>query len=246
MKFSYGKFVKMPLAIDSLGSVLAHVGTECRVRICYTPFGYKAYSVSGVVGFSGEAMEKLNGLYLAGNGYRVFNTGLARFGAPDDASPFGVGGLNSYAYCGADPVNRVDPSGHGWVNSLSKFFSNVRKTRIRSSKLVKQNNKYAEQLFKGKKIPARSSELNTGKPLYIDDMVDMTDLKNMDLENNIRLNNSLLHARGKGHLRLEVPKPRPANVLPIEDLAPNYMKPATPFGAAFMKLSKQRGNASTY
>ncbi|KAK6509207.1 hypothetical protein TWF481_003967 [Arthrobotrys musiformis] len=27
-------------------------------------------------------------------------------------SPFGKGGLNSYAYCLNDPINRVDPTGH--------------------------------------------------------------------------------------------------------------------------------------
>ncbi|ANN67452.1 hypothetical protein BAU06_15110 [Bordetella bronchialis] len=35
-----------------------------------------------------------------------------RFNAPDFYSPFGPGGINSYAYCAADPVNRIDPSGH--------------------------------------------------------------------------------------------------------------------------------------
>ncbi|MCY1190730.1 hypothetical protein D9M71_225120 [compost metagenome] len=37
-----------------------------------------------------------------------------RFQAQDSFSPFGVGGLNGYAYCAGDPVNRVDPSGHSF------------------------------------------------------------------------------------------------------------------------------------
>ena len=34
-----------------------------------------------------------------------------RFNSPDQLSPFDAGGLNAYAYCSGDPVNRSDPSG---------------------------------------------------------------------------------------------------------------------------------------
>ncbi|WP_397457346.1 RHS repeat-associated core domain-containing protein, partial [Pseudomonas versuta] len=37
-----------------------------------------------------------------------------RFHSRDSLSPFGEGGLNGYAYCAGDPVNRIDPSGHAW------------------------------------------------------------------------------------------------------------------------------------
>ncbi|KPZ22499.1 RHS repeat-associated core domain-containing protein, partial [Pseudomonas syringae group genomosp. 3] len=37
---------------------------------------------------------------------------------PDSLSPFGKGGLNAYAYCAGDPVNRSDPSGHGFLEDL--------------------------------------------------------------------------------------------------------------------------------
>ncbi|PHM60465.1 RHS repeat-associated core domain-containing protein [Xenorhabdus stockiae] len=41
-----------------------------------------------------------------------------RFTAPDSLSPFGAGGLNPYAYCLGDPINRTDPSGHLSVGSI--------------------------------------------------------------------------------------------------------------------------------
>ncbi|EGH65727.1 hypothetical protein PSYAC_12586, partial [Pseudomonas syringae pv. actinidiae str. M302091] len=59
-----------------------------------------------------ERVDPVTGHYLLGNGYRAFNPMLMRFNSPDSLSPFGEGGLNAYAYCAGDPVNRVDPSGH--------------------------------------------------------------------------------------------------------------------------------------
>jgi len=42
-----------------------------------------------------------------------------RFNSPDSWSPFGEGGPNAYMYCGADPINRSDPTGHFFVGILS-------------------------------------------------------------------------------------------------------------------------------
>src|SRR5471032_2916159 len=44
-----------------------------------------------------------------------------RFNSPDSLSPFWKGGVNAYAYCVGDPVNRVDPTGH-----FFKFFQGFR------------------------------------------------------------------------------------------------------------------------
>ncbi|MDR0277932.1 MAG: RHS repeat-associated core domain-containing protein [Paucimonas sp.] len=65
---------------------------------------------TGGVAFNGQLLESW-GCYLLGNGYRAYSPVLARFHSPDRWSPFERGGLNGYAYCSGDPLNRVDPSG---------------------------------------------------------------------------------------------------------------------------------------
>jgi RHS repeat-associated protein len=73
---------------------------------------------SNTIRFNGERKDPVTGMYLLGNGYRAYNPAMARFNAPDSASPFGGGGVNAYAYCLGDPVNRTDPSGHFALMSL--------------------------------------------------------------------------------------------------------------------------------
>jgi len=41
-----------------------------------------------------------------------------KFISADVKSPFDQGGINAYAYCGGDPVNRVDPTGQSWLSPL--------------------------------------------------------------------------------------------------------------------------------
>ncbi|MGV2814524.1 RHS repeat-associated core domain-containing protein [Enterobacter cancerogenus] len=69
--------------------------------------------------FNGERADPVTGNYLLGNGYRAYSPKLMRFTCPDSLSPFGAGGINPYAYCTGDPVNRTDPSGHiSWQGIL--------------------------------------------------------------------------------------------------------------------------------
>ncbi|EMQ2878988.1 RHS repeat-associated core domain-containing protein, partial [Vibrio navarrensis] len=64
------------------------------------------------LGFNGLRLDPVTKSYPLGNGYRQYNPRLKRFHAADSLSPFGQGGVNSYAYCLGDPVNLSDPSGH--------------------------------------------------------------------------------------------------------------------------------------
>jgi RHS repeat-associated protein len=66
--------------------------------------------------YAGERVEAATGCYMLGN--RQYSPVLRRFHNSDPVSPFDDGGLNRYAYCSGDPINRVDPSGNSWLSWL--------------------------------------------------------------------------------------------------------------------------------
>ncbi len=105
------------LGSDALGSTISEVG-ETLAHLAYTPHGYAGASAgrSGI-GYAGELKTQGVDWYVLGH-YRAYNPVLLRFHSPDAASPFGHGGLNAYAYCLGDPINRSDPSGEGWLDWL--------------------------------------------------------------------------------------------------------------------------------
>lgn len=114
------------LATDQQQSVIAAQG----LAFAYTPYGHRYPSgPASLPGFTGQRLDPITGHYLLGNGYRAFNPVLMRFNSPDSLSPFGEGGLNAYAYCEEDPVNRVDPGGHlpAFFVSILKRASSVKK-----------------------------------------------------------------------------------------------------------------------
>lgn len=95
------------------------------IAIAYAPYGHreKIDVQPGLPGFNGEQPDPVTGHYLLGNGYRAYNPVLMRFNSPDSLSPFGKGGLNAYAYCVGDPINKSDPSGHGSDLDLGLSFA---------------------------------------------------------------------------------------------------------------------------
>ncbi|MDF7795781.1 RHS repeat-associated core domain-containing protein [Pseudomonas syringae] len=119
------------LATDQQQSVTAAQGLE----FVYTPYGHRHPSGSASLpGFTGQRVDPVTGHYLLGNGYRAFNPVLMRFNSPDSLSPFGEGGVNAYGYCGGDPVNRVDLTGH-MVNPL-KLVLKIMKVKRKSTLAV--------------------------------------------------------------------------------------------------------------
>ncbi|WP_235867914.1 RHS repeat-associated core domain-containing protein [Pseudomonas ogarae] len=103
------------LATDQQRSVLQTLTATDTRHLVYTAYGHQPAEsgLSSLLGFNGERPDPITGHYLLGQGNRAFNPVLMRFNSPDELSPFGDGGINPYAYCGGDPVNRYDPSGNG-------------------------------------------------------------------------------------------------------------------------------------
>ena len=105
----------MLLGTDAQGSVT----TEAKDQIQTPVYGAYGQSTPGAsrLGYAGAMREQDTGWYFLGD-YRIYNPVLMRFHSRDSLSPFGEGGLNGYAYCAGDPVNRIDPSGHAWTDWL--------------------------------------------------------------------------------------------------------------------------------
>lgn len=88
-------------------------------RTVYSPFGISTPTRrSWTLGYTAQRPEP-HGEYALGNGRRFYRPALMRFGQADALSPFERGGLNAYAYCQADPVNKHDPSGQEALDVLS-------------------------------------------------------------------------------------------------------------------------------
>ena len=91
------------------------------------------YNAWGVHTFEGdEALANINPYRYRGYYYdsetglyflktRYYDPFVGRFISMDDVAyidPETIGGLNLFAYCGNDPVNRCDPSGHAFISAL--------------------------------------------------------------------------------------------------------------------------------
>lgn len=123
------------LATDQQRSVIQAIDRRSSGSIAYTPYGYHCKKSTSMcrLGFNGEFPEASTGDYLLGNGYRAFNPVLMRFNSPDKLSPFGKGGVNTYAYCLGDPINRSDESGRfsaPWIANASTTYIKSRHALI--------------------------------------------------------------------------------------------------------------------
>lgn len=150
------------LATDQQRSVLQLIDSVGSLPKVYTPYGYhRAESgLNSLLGFNGERRDPVTGCYLLGNGRRGFNPVLMRFNSPDRLSPFGQGGLNSYAYCLGDPVSFSDPTGSfAEIGRLITSILGVSNTRLGMSRAIPSYNLAKDSLRFGalRQLPARQA-----------------------------------------------------------------------------------------
>ena len=146
-------------------STLTVLNNSQQHSIAYTPYGHHLQEADTpqLLGFNGERFDPFTGYYLLGNGYRAFNPVLMRFNSPDSWSPFGKGGINAYAYCEGDPVNRVDPTGHGVWGRIFRFFLRRKKTSFPTRTPATPNN-YTSLPRRGAEGPVSTSTQNLTSP----------------------------------------------------------------------------------
>ncbi|MDD4157262.1 MAG: hypothetical protein PHY08_11885 [Candidatus Cloacimonetes bacterium] len=97
---------------DSYGNLLSTTGSLSSTLGLANPFIYKGYYY-----------DFETGLYLLTT--RYYNPEWGRFLNADDVSflePESINGLNLYAYCGNNPIMRVDPFGTSWFSSVGDWF----------------------------------------------------------------------------------------------------------------------------
>jgi RHS repeat-associated protein len=147
------------ITTDQRNSVLNALHPQCPRAIAYSPYGHRiAESGFGsLLGFNGQRPDPMTGHYLLGNGYRAFNPVLMRFNSPDNQSPFGKGGLNTYTYCLGDPVNGEDPTGH-----VPKFLKGREKSIVKNGTSVKKQRnvtRISEAVFTSEDVTKRGSRI---------------------------------------------------------------------------------------
>lgn len=150
------------LAIDVQNSTVA-ARLENVITIAYSPFGNGSYPPAATLlsRFAGQHWLPSAFGYLLGNGHRLFIPLLMRLYSPDSLSPFGIGGINAYAYCGNDPINRVDPSGK-FFRSLFKQINGGYSYEKLAPRLENRNPALSinEYIALGKSVDKRLAKLN--------------------------------------------------------------------------------------
>lgn len=121
--------------------------------IGFTPYGHSgAISLSTITtGFNGTPFDTHANCYHLGQGYRQYFPRIMRFSSADRLSPFGLGGLNAYAYCNGDPVNYSDPQGTtrgsktnrsaGSITGTEKFPAGLRPDQVTHQRIAARSSR---------------------------------------------------------------------------------------------------------
>ncbi|EJN30578.1 RHS repeat-associated core domain protein-containing protein [Pseudomonas sp. GM84] len=126
--------------VDGQGSAIILSDTLKGQQICFDVYGVTPNNIFLTVGFQGAFRDRFSHLYLLGNGRRAYSTALRRFISSDSLSPFERGGINSYAFCLNDPVNRTDPTGQwSWHNIKRALLSLITVKEYKGTPLMKHD-----------------------------------------------------------------------------------------------------------
>ena len=116
---------------NPLGDVVGIYNTSGTLVAKYTYDAWGNFTISGdltvakanPIRYRGYYYDEDTGLYYCNA--RYYSPTWRRFISPDDTAyldPSSVNGLNQYCYCGNDPINYADPSGH-WIETVFDLFS---------------------------------------------------------------------------------------------------------------------------
>jgi len=158
------------LATDGQNSTIS-VGSNEQALIAYSPFGMDNCPPASPVlcRYTGQRRSAATIGYMLGNGHRLFSPETMRFNSPDNLSPFASGGLNAYAYCGNDPINRTDPSGKSF-RSIFKWRAGGYTYKKLAPRLDKRNPALSRNEFKAleKSLEKRQDRLASKLSLAIE------------------------------------------------------------------------------
>ncbi|MBA6111424.1 RHS repeat-associated core domain-containing protein [Pseudomonas asiatica] len=128
------------LTQDVQASVLSLTGKHTNSKQIYSPYGHCFHSAicRATLAFTGEFLDTDTNTYPLGNGHRAYAPLLMRFLSPDSMSPFLKGGINSYAYCGNDPINSADPTGRTHGKIFKNRYNNTNLRQLPKRELLKR------------------------------------------------------------------------------------------------------------